>query len=132
MCPAPRQRPSPMDTIYVHGLTVQAHIGVTDEERATAQTLRLDIEAAYDAPAAAATDDIEHAVNYHALVNAVVAHITPSAYRLLEALAEHLAALILREFDVSWVALKIGKPDILDHVDEVGIAIERLREESAE
>lgn len=113
------------DTVYVHGLTLEAHIGVTEAERATPQPLRIDIEAACDASVAAAMDDIAGAVDYHAIVQAVRSLVESSRVHLVESLAERIAAKIREDFDVPWVFVKIGKPAILDDTDEVGVAIER-------
>ena len=113
------------DTVYVQGLTVEAHIGVTEAERGTAQPLRLDIEVACDAAAAAAGDDLAKAVDYHAIVRAVTAHVSSSRVHLVETLAENVAALVREAFGVPWVFVKVGKPAILDEADEVGVAIER-------
>ena len=113
------------DTVYVHGLVVEAHIGVTAEERAVPQPLLLDLEVACDTSAAATSDAIDQAVDYHALAQAVEAHVAQSRVQLLETLAESVAALIRAQFDVPWVFVKVGKPRILDSADEVGVAIER-------
>lgn len=115
------------DTVYIRGLRVQALIGVHEEERREKQTLRLDIDVACDATVAARDDDVERAVDYHAIVKAVEAHVAASTYRLVETLAEHLAEMILRMFDAPWVRVRVGKPDILAQTEEVGIVVERGR-----
>ena len=44
---------------------------------------------------------------------------------LLEALAEHIAELILQDFGALWVRVRVVKPGILANVREVGVEIER-------
>jgi dihydroneopterin aldolase len=44
---------------------------------------------------------------------------------LVEALAEHCCQLILNEFDVPWVKMKVSKPGRLPGVKALGVAIER-------
>jgi len=47
------------------------------------------------------------------------------SFKLVEALAEHVCQLILKEFGTPWVKLKVGKPGILPGVKQLGVVIER-------
>ena len=49
-------------------------------------------------------------------------------FLLLETLAEYIAQLILNDFGVAKVRVRIVKPGILPDVAQVGIEIERTRE----
>jgi dihydroneopterin aldolase len=40
-------------------------------------------------------------------------------------MAEKIAEIILNEFDIHWVRLRVGKAAALDAADDVGIIIER-------
>ena len=48
-------------------------------------------------------------------------------YRLLETLAEETAAMVMDEFGVGWLRLRVGKPGAVANADEVGVEVERSR-----
>jgi dihydroneopterin aldolase len=51
--------------------------------------------------------------------------LTERSFKLVEALAEHLCQLILKEFGTPWVKIKVSKPGILPGVHSLGVVIER-------
>ncbi len=114
-----------MDRVYIEGLKADAVIGVYDWERNIRQELVLDLELASDNRAAAATDAIEDAVDYDAISGRVLAYVRDSEFQLIETLAERVAELILREFDVQWLRLKLAKPGAVADASSVGVIIER-------
>ena len=114
-----------MDTVHIRGLRAEAVIGVYDWERDIRQELVLDRELASDNRAAAATDSIEDAVDYAAISQRVLAYVQNSEFQLIETLAEHLAALVLSEFSVSWLRLRLDKPGAVAEAESVGVEIER-------
>ena len=113
------------DIIFVEGLEARGIIGIQDWERKKPQTIRIDIEMACDAAAAAENEDLDKSVNYRAVSKAVLAHIEGSSYYLVETLAERLAELIRRDFGVAWVRLQVSKPGAVRFSENVGIRIER-------
>ncbi len=116
-----------MDIIYIHGLRVETVIGIYDWERRIRQTVALDLELGADIAAAAGSDRIDDTLSYKTVAKRVRAFIAASEFQLLEALAEAVAELILTEFQVTWLRLKIGKPGAVTGADEVGVIIERGR-----
>jgi dihydroneopterin aldolase len=48
-----------------------------------------------------------------------------SEFQLVETLAERIAEIVLDEFDVDWLRLKLGKPGAVTGSQEVGVIIER-------
>jgi dihydroneopterin aldolase len=40
-------------------------------------------------------------------------------------MAERAAEIVLNEFDIKWLRLRIGKPGALDDADDVSVVIER-------
>jgi dihydroneopterin aldolase len=115
------------DSIFLEGLEIRGIIGIEDWERRERQTIRVDLELPCDAAAAAREDRIEDALNYRSIAKAVIAHVEENAYRLLETLAERLAALLLREFHLAWVRLRVSKPGAIRFSRNVGVSIERRR-----
>ena len=114
-----------MDTVHVRGLRTEAVIGVYDWERDIRQVLVVDLELASDNRAAAATDAIEDAVDYAAISSRVLAFIEDSKCQLIETLAEQLAALVMSEFGVPWLRLRLDKPGAVAEAESVGVEIER-------
>ena len=114
-----------MDTVHIRGLRTEAVIGVYDWERDIRQVLVVDLELASDNRAAAATDAIEEAVDYAAMSSRVLAFIEGSECQLIETLAEQLAALVMSEFGVPWLRLRLDKPGAVAEAESVGVEIER-------
>jgi dihydroneopterin aldolase len=114
-----------MDTVHIRGLRTEAVIGVYDWERDIRQVLVVDLELASDNRAAAATDAIEDAVDYAAISSRVLAFIEGSECQLIETLAERLAALVMSEFGVPWLRLRLDKPGAVAEAESVGVEIER-------
>ncbi|OAM26071.1 MULTISPECIES: dihydroneopterin aldolase [Eikenella] len=117
-----------MDTVFLHGLKAQTLIGVFDWERRRAQTVLLDIDIRADLRAAEASDDVADTISYAEVAERVVSSLAGQQFFLLEALAGHVAQLLLRQFACESVRVKAVKPGILPGVVEVGVVVERGRE----
>jgi len=114
-----------MDKVFLSGLRVETIIGIYPEERVKKQPVILDLELATDIRAAAKSGDIADAVDYHALSLALLEFVEKSRYGLIEAMAEDVAALILKRYAVTWLKLTLHKPAALSHCSDVGLVIER-------
>lgn len=114
-----------IDIIYVRDLRVDAVIGVYEWERRIKQTVCLDLEMAADIRQAAASDAIEDTLNYKAVAERVASYVAESGFQLIETLAERVAAILLDEFAISWVKVRVGKPGAVQGSREVGVVIER-------
>lgn len=114
-----------MDTVFLHGLEAETLIGVYDWERQQRQTLVLDLDMGVDLQAAARNDDIDETIHYAEVAQILRQTLSEQQFLLLEALAEFVAQLVLREFGALWVRVKVVKPGILPHVRSVGVQIER-------
>ena len=116
-----------MDKIFLHGMKADTLIGVYDWEREHLQTLILDLDIGITEKAAL-SDDIGDTVHYGELCEAIRSSLKNQNFLLIEMLAEHVANLVLQDFNTLWVRVKIVKPGILDGVKEVGVEIERSKE----
>ena len=114
-----------MDTIYLHGLKCKCVIGVWKWEKAITQTLILDIELATDIKPAAASDDLSDTLDYKAVSDRVIEYAQASPFDLIETLIERLSEVILAEFNVPWVRIKLDKGGAVKNVQNVGVIIER-------
>ena len=114
-----------MDIVFIRQLRADAIIGVYDWERKIRQTVVLDLEMAGDNRRAASTDDIGETVDYDAVSTRLLTFIESSEFQLIETMAEQLAAIVLDEFPVPWLRLRLCKPGAVAQALDVGILIER-------
>lgn len=114
-----------MDIIFLNDLRVDTVIGIYDWERRIKQTVIFDFEMGTDIRKAAASDSIDDTLNYKAVAKRVIEFVEASEFQLVETLAERVAQLILDEFDVPWLRLKLNKVGAVRYARDVGIVIER-------
>ena len=77
----------------------------------------------------AASDDIEDTLNYKAVSKRLVEFVSQSDFGLVETLAERCAEIVLAEFGVQWLRLKLSKPGAVRGAVAVGVIIERCGSE---
>jgi len=115
-----------VDQIFIKGLAIDAVIGVYDWERTIRQRLILDLDLGWDISAAAAGDDLSATLDYAALSQRIHDYVSSSSFQLIETLAHKLAELIMAEYGVPWLRLRINKPDaVAEAAGGVGVLIER-------
>lgn len=117
----------PKDRVFIEALEIECLIGIYDWERTVRQNVVLDIEMAFDNRVPAGSDAIEHTLDYKAVSKRLMQFVGDSSYGLVETLAEQCAAIILNEFNVAWVRLKLAKPGAVRGARSVGVIIERQR-----
>ena len=115
------------DKVFIDGLEIEALIGIYDWERRIRQPLLFDIEMAFDNRRPAASDAIEDTLNYKDVSKRLIEFVSQSDFGLVETLAERCAAIILDEFDVRHVRLKLSKPGAVRGARAVGVIIERSK-----
>ena len=114
-----------MDTIFLEQVKVETKLGVPEWERMLPQTIILDIEIGYDLTKACKSDAIADTIDYGAVVSRIRETLAEHSFQLVEALAEHVAQLILKEFKAENVKVKVSKPAILPGLKALGVVIER-------
>lgn len=114
-----------MDIVFLHDLKVDCVIGIFDWERRIKQTLHIDLDMAADVKRAAAGDAIQDTLDYKAVAKRVLDFAGNSRFQLVETLAERIAAIVLSEFHVPWVRVRINKKGAVRNADGVGVVIER-------
>lgn len=116
------------DIIFLSDLRVQTVIGIWDWERAIKQTVAIDLEMATDIRKAAASDSIEDTLDYKSVAKRIIEFVEQSSFQLVETMAERIAGIVTDEFGVPWVRVRLSKPGAIRGSREVGILIERTRE----
>jgi dihydroneopterin aldolase len=120
-----------MDVIYLRDLRVDTTIGVFEWERRIRQSVRIDMEMSSDIRKPAASDNISDAIDYKAVAKRVIAFVSESKFHLVEALAEEVAKLLITEFGIEKLKLKVNKHGAIRGATDVGVVIERSKQDYA-
>jgi 7,8-dihydroneopterin aldolase/epimerase/oxygenase len=114
-----------MDIIFLRELKVVTLIGIYEWEKRVPQTLQLDLEIALPNSRACQSDDIRDALDYAQVAAHIQSVLSDGHFSLLETLAEHIAQIILRDFNAPWVKVSVAKLQAIRNCKQVGISIER-------
>lgn len=113
------------DIVFIRGLQLPTVIGVYAWEREVRQELLLDLEMAWDIAPAGASDAVSDALDYSAVATRLRAFADANSFELIEKMATELAQLLMAEFAVPWVRLRLCKPGAVTEAVDVGVLIER-------
>jgi 7,8-dihydroneopterin aldolase/epimerase/oxygenase len=114
-----------MDIVFISELQVETVIGIYDWERKIKQKVFIDLEMATDIRNAAKEDDISFTLDYKSVGKRIISFVESSEFQLVETLTERIAEIIMSEFNVPWVRIKLNKKGALRGATDVGILIER-------
>lgn len=115
-----------MDRVFIEGLEVDTVIGAYDWERDIRQCLRLDLSFAWDNRPAAAGDDLTKALDYASVSTRIQAFAAEAQFLLVETFAERLAEMLMSEFNIPGLRLKLTKPGAVPAATGgVGVEIQR-------
>lgn len=117
------------DHIELRGLRVLGRHGALEGEQDTAQPFEVDLDVEAELREAARDDDLEKTVNYSLVVDTAMGIVGNHRYRLLEALAEAIAAGILEIPGVRAVAVSVRKlrPPVAADMASAGVRLRRER-----
>ncbi len=118
------------DCIVINGLEFYAYHGVSDQEQQVGHRFLVDVRLTADTQRSYVSDQLSDTVNYDSVARRIVQVGTQERFRLLEALAQRLATVILAEFPlVHEVGLRVLKlcPPIDAAASSVGVEIHRTR-----
>ena len=115
--------------IIIHGIDFYGYHGNLPQERELGQRFRVDLELIMDGIPAGSTDRIEDTIDYASVVNHVLEICRSEPCRLIEALAERIAEMLLEIFSPAEVQVRVTKPHppIPAPVQSVGVEINRRR-----
>jgi FolB domain-containing protein len=118
-----------MDKIIIKDLLLRSIIGINPDERVNKQDILINMVLYTNIREAAASDNINASVNYKSVTKRVVQHVEESSDLLVEKLVTDIARLIITEYPVERVVVRVEKPGALRFARSVGIEIERSRED---
>lgn len=114
-----------MDIIYLHDLKIDCVVGIWDWERRTTQAVVFDLDMAIDIRKSAASDAIEDTINYKAVAKRIIGFVSASQFQLVETLAEKVAEILMAEFPIPWLRLRLNKAGAIRGAADVGVILER-------
>lgn len=117
-----------MDIVFIRDLRIETVIGIYDWEREIRQTVSLDLEMGTDIRRAGETDHIDDTLDYKSVAKALIDFVEKSEFQLVETLAEQCSQIVLNDFNVPWLRLRLSKPGAVTGSQDVGVLIERSRE----
>jgi dihydroneopterin aldolase len=114
------------DTVFLERLSLSGKHGVHDHERAQDQEFLIDISASLDTRPAAASDELQDAVDYGGFRAIAQEVIGGGTCHLIETLADRIAVKLLEDTRLSSVTVAIRKPHIYPDCMP-GVSITRQR-----
>ncbi len=116
-----------MDKVFIQGLSIQTTIGFFEWEKQIKQTLLFDIELAWDIKPAAENDELAKTLDYADISVEIERFSNDNPVDLLETLAERLSQHLMSKYHITWLSIKIHKPNAIHNAQSVGVFIERGR-----
>jgi 7,8-dihydroneopterin aldolase/epimerase/oxygenase len=118
------------DAIRLVGLSFYGYHGVTAAEKETGNQFEVDCEIETDLSEAGHTDRLTDTIDYAQVYQLIKGTVEGTAYSLLEALANHLATIILDRFPAYRVTLKVRKlqPPLAGCAKYIEIQVSRYQE----
>ena len=117
-----------MDKVIIEGLRFIANHGVLPQEKLMRQPFVIDLELYLDTRKAGKSDDVRDTVDYNEIYLAVKKIMEGKSRNLLEALAEKIATVLLNNFALLGVKVRIKKPEapVIGDFSFFGVEIERV------
>lgn len=97
------------DAVFVRGLEFEANHGYTASERRATRRFRLDIELSRSLNSASRSDRISDTIDYRKVCEVAIKIGTESTFRLLEALAGHIARAVQELYPDAGVTIELCK-----------------------
>ena len=112
-----------MDSLIIKELLVATKIGVYEWEQRIVQPLVIDIHIGGDF--SRCQDLLENTIDYEALCRRVTQFVEAASFRLIESVANAVAALIKQEFYLEKVTVSVSKPQAIANAKNVQVVVER-------
>lgn len=111
------------DLLEISALKTSTRIGVHEWEQRILQPLLIDIKVPIDL--SQCQDRLEHTIDYSALCQMVTTFVETHSFKLIETVAEQVAALIKAKFNISKLIIRVSKPHAIKNAANVSISITR-------
>lgn len=114
--------------VFVHGLLLDAHIGVYRHEVGKTQPIRVNVD--LTVAEVAHSDNLENVVCYATVVEKIKSIVAEGHLKLVETLAERIASACLEDERVQVALIRVEKLAAIPEAAGVGVEIERVRHHS--
>ena len=112
-----------MDLIYISALSTMTHIGIHAWEQKIKQQLLFDIQIPIDLTKC--NGQLINTIDYAKLCEYITTFVESNAFSLIETVAEKVAELIKKEFNVMQLTLSVSKPRAIKNAGNVSVTITR-------
>jgi 7,8-dihydroneopterin aldolase/epimerase/oxygenase len=112
-----------MDILDIKGLSINTRIGVHAWEQRILQRLLVDISIRVDI--SACNDELGNTIDYDNLCQQVTQHVESNTFKLIETVANTIAALIINEFKIAEVTVSVSKPHAVKNAGDVRVTVTR-------
>ncbi len=120
-----------MRRVFLRDMLLEARIGVLAHEHGVTQRIRVNVEVAVDEEnGGPARDELALVVDYARLADIVRRTVAAGHVKLVELLAERIAADAFFDRRIATVRVRVEKLDVFPDMEAVGVEIERSREGS--
>jgi dihydroneopterin aldolase/D-erythro-7,8-dihydroneopterin triphosphate epimerase len=116
-----------MDRIYIRDLALRCIIGLYPEERTNKQDVIINVIMETDLRASGKSDALEDTVDYKTIKLAILDFVESSRFNLIEALAEGIAAICLKNNRIQSATVTVDKPGALRFTRSVAVEVTRSR-----
>jgi dihydroneopterin aldolase len=117
-----------MDRIVLKGMRFYGFHGVFPEENKLGQAFYVDLSLGLDLQEAGRKDDLELTVNYASVYNQTKLLVEGKPFKLIEALAEHIASTLLHTYTIiSEIQVCVTKPHPPFDVQFDGVTVDIVR-----
>ncbi|AWB42839.1 dihydroneopterin aldolase [Paenibacillus sp. CAA11] len=117
-----------MDKMRISRMEYYGYHGVFEEERKLGARYYVDLELQLDLREAGKNDDLSKTVNYAEIHETVKEAVEKTSFKLIEALAEHIASVVLDTYTViDALTVKVTKPHPPFDIHFEGVTVELFR-----
>ena len=119
-----------MDKISIKNLKIPGKHGVYDFEKKTNGIFELDIDLYFDLVKAGNSDNLKDTIDYANVVDLTIEIFNKKRYSLIESLAEKICDILLSNFPIEKIMLKIRKPHAPIEANFDSVQVQLIRERS--
>jgi dihydroneopterin aldolase len=117
-----------MDKLLLERMEFYGYHGVHAEENKLGQQFIADVELYLDLSAAGRSDELDRTINYALVYEQVREIVEGKPFRLIEALAEHIASALLAAYSpLQQVKVRVTKPNPPFPIHFRGVTVEIMR-----
>ncbi|MCR3756156.1 MAG: dihydroneopterin aldolase [Candidatus Westeberhardia cardiocondylae] len=113
-----------MDILFIKKLTILSYIGIYEWEKKHLQKITIDIKIRIN-NTKKNKNNTKKFINYINIVNTIMLFMKNKHFYLIEDVAEKIATMLIKKFQLSWLQLKISKPSAIPQAKNVSYLITR-------